>query len=110
MPRSSRPTIHPHSTGCSPWQPFPPEPNAHRRNKVRKADYDRRVFVTGLGAINSVGNDVDTAGTNLVNGASALGPISRLDRTPYEAKLTGEVKDFVASDSMHSLASRRSES
>jgi 3-oxoacyl-[acyl-carrier-protein] synthase II len=77
---------------------------------VRKPDYDRRVVVTGLGVISSVGNDVDTAWTNLVNGVSGLGPITRFDTTPYEAKLGGEVKDFVASDWMDAKAARRSES
>ena len=77
---------------------------------MRKADYDRRVVVTGLGVISSVGNDVDTAWTNLVNGVSGLGPITRFDTSPYEAKLGGEVKDFVASDWMDPKAARRSES
>ena len=48
---------------------------------MRKADYDRRVVVTGLGVISSVGNDVDTAWTNLVNGVSGLGPITVLSAT-----------------------------
>ena len=77
---------------------------------MRKPDYDRRVVVTGLGVISSVGNDVDTAWTNLVNGVSGLGPITRFDTTPYEAKLGGEVKDFVAADWMDAKAARRSES
>src|SRR5207342_1294067 len=67
---------------------------------LRKPDYDRRVVVTGLGVISSVGNDVATAWTSLVNGVSGLGPITRFDTTPYEAKLGGEVHDFVPSDWM----------
>jgi 3-oxoacyl-[acyl-carrier-protein] synthase II len=77
---------------------------------VRKPDYDRRVVVTGLGVISSIGNDVDTVWTSLVNGVSGLGPITRFDTTPYEAKLGGEVKDFVAADWMDAKAARRSES
>ena len=76
---------------------------------MRKPDYDRRVVVTGLGVISSVGNDVGTAWMNLVNGVSGLGPITRFDTSPYEAKLGGEVKDFVASDWMDPKAARRSE-
>ncbi len=77
---------------------------------MRKPDYDRRVVVTGLGVISSVGNDVATAWGNLVNGVSGLGQITRFDTTPYEAKLGGEVHDFVAADWMDAKAARRSES
>ena len=76
---------------------------------MRKPDYDRRVVVTGLGVISSVGNDAKTAWTSLLNGVSGLGPITRFDTTPYEAKLGGEVHDFVASDWMDAKAARRSE-
>ena len=76
---------------------------------MRKPDYDRRVVVTGLGVVSSVGNDTKTAWANLVNGVSGLGPITKFDTTPYEAKLGGEVHDFVASDWMDAKAARRSE-
>jgi 3-oxoacyl-[acyl-carrier-protein] synthase II len=76
---------------------------------LRKPDYDRRVVVTGLGVISSVGNDPATAWGNLVNGVSGLGPITRFDTTPYEAKLGGEVHDFDARDWMDAKAARRSE-
>src|SRR4051794_24547441 len=39
-----------------------------------------------------------------------MGPITRFDPTPYEAKLAGEVHDFKASDWMDPKAARRSES
>jgi 3-oxoacyl-[acyl-carrier-protein] synthase II len=77
---------------------------------LRKPDYDRRVVVTGLGVISSVGNDSATAWANLVKGVSGLGPITRFDTEPYEAKLGGEVHDFVPSDWMDPKAARRSES
>ena len=77
---------------------------------MRKPDYDRRVVVTGLGVISSVGNDVATAWANLVGGVSGLGPITHFDTTPYEAKLGGEVHDFDATQWMDAKAARRSES
>jgi 3-oxoacyl-[acyl-carrier-protein] synthase II len=76
---------------------------------LRKPDYDRRVVVTGLGVISSIGNDPATAWRNLVNGVSGMGPITRFDTTPYEAKLGGEVHDFDATDWMDAKAARRSE-
>jgi beta-ketoacyl-acyl-carrier-protein synthase II len=77
---------------------------------VRSPDYNRRVVVTGLGVISPVGNDVDTAWSNLVKGVSGLGPITHFDPSPYEAKLAGEVRDFTASEWMDPKAVRRSES
>ena len=77
---------------------------------MRTPDYTRRVVVTGLGVISPVGNDVATAWGSLVNGVSGLGPITRFDPTPYEAKLAGEVHDFNAADWMDAKAARRSES
>jgi len=77
---------------------------------LRKPDYDRRVVVTGLGVISPVGNDVATVWSNLVNGVSGLGPITKFDTTPYEAKLAGEVRGFSAPEWMDAKAARRSES
>jgi beta-ketoacyl-acyl-carrier-protein synthase II len=77
---------------------------------LRKPNYDRRVAVTGLGVISPVGNDVATVWSNLVEGVSGLGPITRFDTSPYEAKVAGEVRGFTASDWMDAKAARRSES
>ena len=88
----------------------PPRPTSEEDITLRKPDYDRRVVVTGLGVISPVGNDVDTAWANLVDGLSGLGPITHFDTTPYEAKLAGEVHDFTATDWMDAKAVRRSES
>lgn len=77
---------------------------------MRKPDHERRVVVTGLGVISPVGNDVGTAWSNLVNGVSGLVPITRFDTTPYDAKVGGEVHNFVASDWMDAKAARRGES
>ncbi len=76
---------------------------------MRKPDYDRRVAVTGLGVISSVGNDVATVWRNLVDGVSGLGQITRFDTTPYDAKLGGQVEDFDATAWMDAKAARRSE-
>ena len=76
---------------------------------MRKADYDRRVVVTGLGVISPIGNDAATAWGNLVNGVSGLVPITRFDASGYDAKLGGEIHDFTASDWMDPKAARRSD-
>ncbi|MBO4938217.1 MAG: beta-ketoacyl-ACP synthase II [Oscillospiraceae bacterium] len=54
----------------------------------------RRVVVTGMGVISPVGNDVETAWSNLVAGKHGIGPITHFDTTNYKAKLAAEVRDF----------------
>jgi len=77
---------------------------------LRKPDYARRVVVTGLGVVSPIGSDVQTAWSSLVNGRSGIGPITRFDTTPYDAKLAGEINDFKGSDWMDPKAARRSDS
>jgi 3-oxoacyl-[acyl-carrier-protein] synthase II len=76
---------------------------------VRKPDYNRRVVVTGVGVVSPVGNDKDTAWSNLVRGVSGLAEITHFDAGPYEAKIAGEVKDFSPADWMDAKAARRGE-
>ncbi len=54
----------------------------------------RRVVITGLGIVSPVGNDIDTAWDNLVNGRSGISRITRFDPSPFNAQIAGEVKDF----------------
>ena len=54
----------------------------------------RRVVVTGLGAVTSVGNDVETMWSALINGKHGIAPITRFDTTGFKATLAAEVKDF----------------
>ncbi|OGO54726.1 MAG: hypothetical protein A2V85_17750 [Chloroflexi bacterium RBG_16_72_14] len=76
---------------------------------MRQPDFTRRVVVTGLGVVSPVGNDKDTAWSNLVNGVSGLGEITKFDVTPYERRWAGEVKDFEPTRWMEPKAVRRSE-
>jgi beta-ketoacyl-acyl-carrier-protein synthase II len=76
---------------------------------VRPPDHTRRVVVTGLGVISPVGNDRQTAWSNLLEGVSGIGQITKFDVTPYDQKAGGEVRDFVATDWMDAKAARRSE-
>ena len=76
---------------------------------MRQPDYSRRVVVTGLGVVSPIGNDKTTVWTNLLNGVSGLGILTRFDPTPYAHKVAGELKGFVATDWMDAKAVRRSE-
>jgi 3-oxoacyl-[acyl-carrier-protein] synthase II len=52
----------------------------------------RRVVVTGLGLVTPLGGDVETTWSNLIAGASGIGPITRFDASNQKAKIAGEVK------------------
>lgn len=54
----------------------------------------RRVVITGLGIISPIGNDVESAWDNVVNGRSGIGRITRFDASPLNSQIAGEVKGF----------------
>ena len=70
---------------------------------------NRRVVVTGMGAISPVGNDVETSWDNLVSGVHGIGPITRFDTTEYKAKLAAEVRNFDARQYMEKAETLRSD-
>ena len=55
---------------------------------------NRRVVVTGLGAITPVGNNVKDAWEALKSGKNGIAPITLFDTEKYKAKLGAEVKNF----------------
>lgn len=55
---------------------------------------NRRVVVTGLGAVTPLGNDVASYWDGLKNGKNGIDLITRFDTADLKAKLAGEVKDF----------------
>ena len=55
---------------------------------------NRRVVVTGLGAITPVGNNVKETWEGLKNGKNGIAPITCFDTTGYKATLAAEVKGF----------------
>jgi 3-oxoacyl-[acyl-carrier-protein] synthase II len=55
---------------------------------------DRRVVITGLGAITPLGNDVETFWSNLKNGVSGIATIDTFDTSAYDCRIGGQVRDF----------------
>ena len=70
---------------------------------------ERRVVVTGMGAITPIGNDVETFWNGLKEKKLGFGPITYFDTTDYKEKLAAEVKDFEPKDYMDPKAARRME-
>ncbi|MDX2268436.1 MAG: beta-ketoacyl-ACP synthase II [Bryobacter sp.] len=57
----------------------------------------RRVVVTGIGLICSVGNNAEAIWQALLAAKSGIGPITSFDAKDHPCKIAGEVKDFDAS-------------
>jgi 3-oxoacyl-[acyl-carrier-protein] synthase II len=62
--------------------------------RIMKTMKDRRVVITGLGAISPLGNDVETTWQNAVAGKSGIGELTRVNADDFPAKVAGEVKEF----------------
>ena len=58
----------------------------------------RRVVITGLGTVNPLGNSVEEYFTNLNNGVSGAGPITRFDASLFKTRFACEVKNFNPAD------------
>lgn len=54
----------------------------------------RRVVITGLGAVTSVGNNVADTWDAVKNGKSGVGPITLFDTSEHLVKIAAEVKNF----------------
>jgi len=66
-----------------------------RSDRQRAPDqFNRRVVVTGLGAITVLGLDVATTWAGLVAGRSGIGPITQFDASELPVRIAGEVKGF----------------
>ena len=55
---------------------------------------NRRVVVTGIGAITPLGNNVADTWEGMKNGKNGIAPITLFDTEKFKAKLGAEVKDF----------------
>ena len=67
----------------------------------------RRVVVTGLGIVCPVGNRVDEAWGNILDGKSGITQITRFDATPFASHIAGEVKNFDVTSILSSKEARR---
>jgi 3-oxoacyl-[acyl-carrier-protein] synthase II len=55
---------------------------------------DRRVVITGLGAVTPIGNDVATMWQNLLAGQCGIDLITHFDAAAFDTRIAGEVKNF----------------
>ena len=55
---------------------------------------ERRIVITGMGAVTPLGLDVTTTWTNLIAGKSGVTPITSWDISKYDCRFAAQVKDF----------------
>jgi len=60
--------------------------------------HDRRVVITGMGALAPNGNNVEQFWNALLAGKSGIGPITCYDTDNHSVKIAGELSDFSADD------------
>ena len=58
----------------------------------------RRAVITGLGAINPLGKNVDDFWTNIKSGKSGAGPITKFDPTNFKTRFACEIKGYKPED------------
>ncbi len=67
----------------------------------------RRVVVTGIGAITPIGTGVEGLWAGLRDKRSAVGPVTRFDAAPFRSRIAAEVPDFHATDHIEERRVRR---
>ena len=79
------------------------------RGSISRMDKNRRVVVTGMGAITPIGNSVEEFWNGIKEGKTGFGPITYFDTADYRCKLAAEVKDFDPAQYMDKKSARRME-
>jgi 3-oxoacyl-[acyl-carrier-protein] synthase II len=67
----------------------------------------RRVVVTGIGAITPIGTTRDAFWQGIRRERSAVGPLTRFDSSPFRSHNAAEVPDFVPTDHLEAKRARR---
>jgi 3-oxoacyl-[acyl-carrier-protein] synthase II len=68
---------------------------------------NRRVVITGIGAVTPIGTGVEGLWQGLQARRSAVGPVTRFDPGPFRCRIAAEVPDFHATDFMEERRIRR---
>ena len=68
---------------------------------------ERRVVLTGMGAITPVGNDVSDFWDAILSGKSGVAPLTAFDSSFFTSRIAAEVKDFDATGYMTGKQDRR---
>lgn len=67
----------------------------------------RRVVITGIGMVTSLGTEISDIWTNLLQGKSGVSKISKFDCSEHKCQIAGEIKNFDYSGIISNLDARR---
>jgi 3-oxoacyl-[acyl-carrier-protein] synthase II len=67
----------------------------------------RRVVVTGMGAVSSLGNDVGSTWAGMLRGECGVEPITRFDTSDFPCSIAAPVRDFDALEYLDAREARR---
>ena len=68
---------------------------------------EKKVVITGIGAVTCLGNNVDDFWNNIKNGKSGIKTISIVPPEPFPCKVSGEIKNFSIDHIVNKKESRR---
>ena len=68
---------------------------------------ERRVVITGMGAITPLGNNVETFWNNIKAGKNGIDFIKQINTDNLDVKIAAEVKDFNPEDYMDKKEAKR---
>ena len=68
---------------------------------TRNSEPQKRVVVTGMGAVTPLGLSLSESWANVLNGKSGIAPITRFNTEAYDVKFAGEVKGFNPDQYIH---------
>ena len=68
---------------------------------------NRRVVVTGYGAVSCLGNNADDMWNAVIEGKCGIGPITHFDASEFRCKIAGEVRDLDMSQYMNPKEAKR---
>ena len=67
---------------------------------------NRRVVITGVGAVTAVGHSAEDTWQAMIDGRSGVGPITLFDPEPFPVRIQAEVKDFELGDRVEAKQQR----
>jgi 3-oxoacyl-[acyl-carrier-protein] synthase II len=67
----------------------------------------RRAVITGVGVVSPLGVGARETWSEIIEGKSGIGPITRFDASEFRTRFAGEVKGFNPTDFMHSKLVKR---
>ncbi len=68
---------------------------------------ERRIVITGMGAVTPVGNDVPSMWDALVHGRSGVAPVTLVESSDLDVRIAGEVKNFDPTNYLDKKEARR---